>query len=839
MIGGANSDFANVASPSSTGLSGSPSSQVPRKMSMTNGSSAVANFTQSPSMAASPLLRQGGGAAASPSPPDELLRAVVELYSKHYAPSVASRATTEILPLFAQSLQAAVPHPLSTEQITLLFLLASSAAVKAPLPASFYQSWSGQGLRLTGSSIGAIWKQEESSRNAATTNSNEQEQQLSSPSSSSFFFLDVTNFECSVPLFSATAAASNPQVVADFAVAASNAPRKEVTPTAPGAALSPHAWMWPSGTASWVVANALIGDPRAPPQPSDLVFSVLFQPVPPAASAVVVRPSSSSANSSSFLLLKSSLEVGAMIGGAVRSRESLCGTLEIPVVVCQSDTLSSSSTITASPHPPPSAGMMESRLRLSWAVCPSFLLTLLFRSSSLATTQRRGLPQQGTAQRDAVSDPVTQLRQRLLDDVLRELQRRFGSASSTVEENPDEQSNNNNNNKKGEESGGGARGTGGSSSSLQKWTGPNMFLARMTAWLLRYAPDRVADALVLDEDFGQNDARKEHATDLLTVKLGVEPDPHSFASQLERLLFLRDPSRLSEIPTLAKQSEGRESSVLTALEAKYKLRLQDCFAIEVPSQSSRTMMDGGAASFYPSSSDLGYGSIGGAVSTTTLFWESHTLKRKEGARIRLRKWFALQFPSRLPDVEPLLQHFFGREEELFRICTMVLGEEPSELLHGSSCVSKNTAETRDGAMEEGPPKNHAQRVQAQRATSFASRKAVLASPALRHMFLKSNNPFSEANNGGSNAVAAGGRPSPGKRFFGTSSFTNIGEGSGAAAQRGGAGARPTHFVRLVRFYRKYNPGKLSSVQQTLDQWDGKEELLFRSLVQKYGPEPDS
>eukprot|EP00760_Papus_ankaliazontas_P017128 PhM_4_TR17042/c0_g1_i12/m.34822 len=43
--------------------------------------------------------------------------------------------------------------------------------------------------------------------------------------------------------------------------------------------------------------------------------------------------------------------------------------------------------------------------------------------------------------------------------------------------------------------------------------------------------------------------------------------------------------------------------------------------------------------------------------------------------------------------------------------------------------------------------------------------------------------------------------------------------------------------RLVRYFEAYNPSKLSNVEVILQQFAGKEEELFATLVGKYGPEP--
>ena len=45
------------------------------------------------------------------------------------------------------------------------------------------------------------------------------------------------------------------------------------------------------------------------------------------------------------------------------------------------------------------------------------------------------------------------------------------------------------------------------------------------------------------------------------------------------------------------------------------------------------------------------------------------------------------------------------------------------------------------------------------------------------------------------------------------------------------------FLRLVRFYQKYNPEKLPRVEEFLSAYKGEEEHLFKILIDKYGPEP--
>ena len=46
-------------------------------------------------------------------------------------------------------------------------------------------------------------------------------------------------------------------------------------------------------------------------------------------------------------------------------------------------------------------------------------------------------------------------------------------------------------------------------------------------------------------------------------------------------------------------------------------------------------------------------------------------------------------------------------------------------------------------------------------------------------------------------------------------------------------------TRLVSFYRKYNPDLLSSVDETLKQWEGNETALFEQLKEKYADQADA
>lgn len=48
-----------------------------------------------------------------------------------------------------------------------------------------------------------------------------------------------------------------------------------------------------------------------------------------------------------------------------------------------------------------------------------------------------------------------------------------------------------------------------------------------------------------------------------------------------------------------------------------------------------------------------------------------------------------------------------------------------------------------------------------------------------------------------------------------------------------------NYARIARFYKHYNPSKISDIERTLEMFKGKEKVMFETLVAKYGPEPTS
>eukprot|EP00658_Telonema_sp_P-2_P018884 TRINITY_DN17397_c0_g1_i3.p1 TRINITY_DN17397_c0_g1~~TRINITY_DN17397_c0_g1_i3.p1 ORF type:complete len:489 (-),score=36.58 TRINITY_DN17397_c0_g1_i3:379-1845(-) len=155
-------------------------------------------------------------------------------------------------------------------------------------------------------------------------------------------------------------------------------------------------------------------------------------------------------------------------------------------------------------------------------------------------------------------------------------------------------------------------------------------------------------------------------------------------------------------------------------------------------------------------------------------------------RIRLTKWLMLRVPRRLSEVDYLLARFSMREKLLFTLLHDALGAEPQDA---------SVAET--------------------------VRSRHLPSTALRHFYNMRRSPA---------FLRWVWASEDGARADGVVSKA-IGDDSSFSSQY------LQYRSRLERFYHHYNPIKVSEVEETLQQWKGRENMLFDALVHKYGAEP--
>ena len=156
-------------------------------------------------------------------------------------------------------------------------------------------------------------------------------------------------------------------------------------------------------------------------------------------------------------------------------------------------------------------------------------------------------------------------------------------------------------------------------------------------------------------------------------------------------------------------------------------------------------------------------------------------------RIRLTKWLMLRVPRRLSEVDYLLARFSKREKLMFTLLNDALGAEPQDTSVSETVRSRH-----------------------------------LPSTALRHFYNMRRSPaflrWVWASEDGARADGAVSRA--------------IGDDSAAFSSQ-----YLQYRSRLERFYHHYNPIKVSEVEETLQQWKGRENMLFDALVHKYGAEP--
>jgi len=170
---------------------------------------------------------------------------------------------------------------------------------------------------------------------------------------------------------------------------------------------------------------------------------------------------------------------------------------------------------------------------------------------------------------------------------------------------------------------------------------------------------------------------------------------------------------------------------------------------------------------------------------------SAPLPQGTDTRARLVRFFEQYNKEKIPAVDQILSQYAGKEIELFAALVKKYGPEPASAPGAPAPSGHGDARSRLVRFFEQYNKEKLSSVD-QILTQYAGKEADLFAALVKKY-----------------------GPEPG------------------AAGTGGVTARE----RLVRFFEMYNKEKLSSVDQILTQYAGKEADLFAALVKKYGPEP--
>jgi hypothetical protein len=268
------------------------------------------------------------------------------------------------------------------------------------------------------------------------------------------------------------------------------------------------------------------------------------------------------------------------------------------------------------------------------------------------------------------------------------------------------------------------------------------------------------------------------------------------------------PEKLADIPFILAEHRGRENELLDSLSLKFgaepdprdfQATVERIFYVNDPQRVRESKLFAvqsiGREQTVLRSLVKKYGEVPPVLYVVPPLATRATHSLVDTHRVRLTRWIMLRCPRRVSEIDYFLVRFLGREQKMFSMLREVLGPEPSD----------------------APPRE-------------TLRSACLSSPALRHYFASRRAPpflkwmWMDQTDRQTAHEAASDRAS-----------TSAGN---AAPKESQFTSRYVRFRnRLERFYKHYNPVKLSEVEDTLQRWQGKEDLLFEALVHKYGGEP--
>jgi hypothetical protein len=342
------------------------------------------------------------------------------------------------------------------------------------------------------------------------------------------------------------------------------------------------------------------------------------------------------------------------------------------------------------------------------------------------------------------------------------------------------------------------------------------YRARLVSFYEKYNPEKVSS---VDKTLAAYAGREDEMFSTLVAKYGPEPTSSAspsraasvaptspmtgagsgsgdYKARLTAFYAKYNPEKLNSVDKTLAAYAGREDEMFSTLVAKYG-----------PEPTSSASSPSRAASVAPTSPMVGRGSGSGDY------------------KARLTAFYAKYNPEKISSVDKTLAAYAGREEEMFTALVTKYGPEPPA---GSAPQSPAAA----------PPTSSAFGASQSSSAFFNSSGSDYRSRLTS--FYEKYNPEKISSVDKTLAAYAGRE----EEMF-TALVTKYGPEPAPASSMNLAnaapaqerGAAPTFKSRLIAFYEKYNPEKISSVDKTLAAYAGREEEMFTALVTKYGPEP--
>lgn len=356
-------------------------------------------------------------------------------------------------------------------------------------------------------------------------------------------------------------------------------------------------------------------------------------------------------------------------------------------------------------------------------------------------------------------------------------------------------------------------------------------------------------------------------------------DDVDMAATLKQFYMSHNPSNVAKIETTLAKYKGREASLIAGLEKKYKttvalVKKQPAPPTTPPSTPAASSPFGTVATpptqkkETSSSTVFGgtptaFGSPQPAPSTTPVFGSSgfqtvpttaspQTTQSPFGAvqasppafgadyRTQLVNFYTKYNPSKLATVDQVLTKYRGQESKLFASLRKKYQVPPTETFNAPSSAQPGAGTPQAGtAFGQAQPSTSGFGAPSFGSTGFGATAGTTSvfgqQPAQQQQ-------QQQPQAGGFGSTGFGSTATPSSGFggtgFGTSSFgaTQGGSGFGQAgygSTSGSFGQQVDYRAKLVEFYTKHNPSKLSSVDAVLVKYRGRENELFAQLERKY------
>ena len=300
---------------------------------------------------------------------------------------------------------------------------------------------------------------------------------------------------------------------------------------------------------------------------------------------------------------------------------------------------------------------------------------------------------------------------------------------------------------------------------------------RVTKIYQQYNPTKLGDVDKVLEKFA---GRDQELIEMLEEKYSVKPSTPAVAApqmstreRVTRIYQQHNPSKLSDVDKVLEKYAGRDQELIEMLEEKYQV-----------TPGAPTTSSSAAASPPPPTP------------------AAPASSSQQTTRERVTKIYQQYNPTKLGDVDKVLEKFAGRDQELIEMLEEKYSVKPSTPAVAAPQMSTRERVTRIYQQHNPSKLSDVDKV----LEKYAGRDQELIE-MLEEKYQAAPN------------AAAGAAASP------------------AVAPTKSAAPQQSIRERVTRFYEIHNPSKLGDVDKVLEKYAGRDDELIDMLIDKYGEEP--